>query len=85
MPLPVSSKSLYNIEYVDGEGELEIKKAFLTDGELRALMDAICESGIDAKVYRLSPGPMPDLNDVTPTVISGDDRRHLGLPDPCDH
>ena len=81
----VPQKSLYNVEYVDGEGDLEIKKVFLNDGELRTLMDTICEYGIDAKVYRLSPGPMPNLEGITPIVISGDDKKRLGLPDPCDH
>lgn len=80
-----STKSLYNIEYVDEEGEPEIKKAFLDDDELRALMDAFCEFGINAKVYRLSPGPMPDLKGTSPAVLSGNDRRRLGLHNPRDH
>jgi hypothetical protein len=85
MPLLDTEKSLYSIEYSDEENELEIKKAFLTDDELRMLLDAICEFGIKAKVYRLSPGPMPDLNKPSSAVLSENGRELLGLPNPNDH
>ena len=85
MPLSESEKSLYSIEYRDEEDELEIKKVFLSDDELRSLMDAICEFGIRAEVYRLSPGPMPNLDGPLSAVLSGNGRQLLGLPDPNDH
>lgn len=77
-------KALYSIEYRDADGFLEIKKAFLTDGELRELMDEFCSRGVKATVYRNSPGPMPELR-AGPAVISGDGERSLlELPDPDD-
>jgi len=79
-----SDKFLYSIEYVDEEGDLEIKKAFLTDEEYRMLMSGIYKHGMDIRVHRLSPGPPPEPDGPISTVLSEDDRKLLGLPNSCD-
>jgi hypothetical protein len=82
MPL---NKPLYSIEYVDEDGDLEIKKAFLTDEEYRALVIGIRKHKTDVRIYRLSPGPAPGLDGPAPAVLSEHGRELLGLPDPRDH
>ena len=77
-------KALYSIEYRDSDGHKEIRKAFLTDDELRELMDGFCARGVEATVFRNSPGPMPDLGPGRTVNSLNDGERPLGLPDPDD-
>jgi hypothetical protein len=50
------TKLFYSIEYHDEEGP-NIKHAFMTEIEMMQLLDEFVQSGLKAKIYRLSTLP----------------------------
>jgi hypothetical protein len=54
------NKNYYSIEYVDEDGEQNIKHGFMTPEQAGTLCDQFAQKGIIASIHSLTPAP-PDI------------------------
>jgi len=52
-------KKHYTVEFIDNEGETDIKHIMATDDEITLLIDGMAKLGIIVKAYRIEP-PVPE-------------------------
>jgi hypothetical protein len=54
------NKNFYAVEYIDEEGESNIKHGFMTPEQASILCEQFAQKGIIASIHSLSPAP-PDV------------------------
>ena len=73
-------KKFWSIEWTDGEGDLCVRHATMTDAEAMALMDQLVSNGMSATLHDLTPPQAVDPE--TAAVLSAHDgkAKQLGGP-----